>query len=511
MKLQFTTEAPVNGLNRVLPSHELPPGQLQKSMNMYPTHGVLKKVEGTERYNLDSLGNHPITWVHRYYGRKADGQKVKKVFCFYDDAIYVGNDQARTLSAVESGFNKGGYPSSEIIQVGGNARMYFFNEGKDVPYYYEGGTGNTFYQSAITLQPIMGVAWLDRLWVFEENSNVLYYSKNLDPENFTDSTDAGEIQIGISKREIIMGIIRYNDTLYIFSDRKIYYISGRTPSTFSVREIHANLGLGATHALCAVEASIVFMGSDFELYSFDGSLASIRCISLELNFRDMINPLKAERVVCGYHNDLLRVSFEPFSQESTTVFNSDELITNVKDFGQNGQPKWGHARGTNVSCYSVWNRFGDRNELVTGRSDNTGCLMFHGRTNNFDGQAIEIQARTRDIVASLDTNVRIPTIYVNGKTNGENTIVVRSYLDTRNSEYSTNDISQEGEVYTLGFIRIAQQAAFNERMQLDIDKSKGQMISIEIWNNTLDRDIQIYSFSVGIRKSAKKLKATIGA
>ncbi len=498
------TEFPINGLNLIAPPHELREGQVIKSQNMIPSFGKIEKVKGTTKYNGTTLGTKPVTWEYRYYGRRADNTEIKKIFCYYDGAIYVGDDVTGAMTSVASGFTKGTYPLSEVMQVSGNAVLYFFNDGEDVPYTYNGNDGNVWEKSSTTLKPVMGVSWLDRLWVFEKNSSILLYSKTLYPEDFTDSTDAGEIQVGISKKEIITGLVRYQDTLFIFTDRRIYNIEGRTPSTFQLREVHASLGCSSKLSIVNLEDSFVFLGSDHELYKSSGYESNTVNITQEIMFSNLINPNKANLVVCGYHKHFLRVSYEPFSQEVTNTYNSWEIVANMLDPNERGLPKWGQTNGANISCYSVWDRFGDRNYLVTGRSD-TGLLMYHERTNNWDGRAIEVILRTRDIVFSLAENARIKDIYIHGKTNGVNTFELRTYLDGRTGTNSSNDFTQEGEVYHFGAINIPNQVRFGERIIPGIDYSKGQSISFEIYNNSVDKVMELYSFTFNAYVREKKL------
>ena len=509
MKTLTITESPSQGLNRVDPAHLIKPGQVRESKNLLPYFGKLVKTKGTTRYNTTAL-SYPVTWAHRFYGRREDGSESKKSFLFAGGTTYVGNDATGALTAAQGGFQASGYPSDETMQVSGNIVLFFFNDGLDVPYTYDGNDGNVFNKSSITLKPVQGVSWLDRLWVFEKDDNVLYYSKTLYPENFTDSTDAGEATIGIRKGEKIMGLTIYADTLYIFTNYTMYRIEGRTPATFQLRIVHPSLGLAATHALVNVETTMMFLGSDYEIYSSGGTQGTTKIMSRDLDFSSMLDRNHAERVTATYHDHWVRFAYQPSDVVSGSTYNSDEILFNTLDPASSGQPKWGHIRGTRVACYSVWDRQGDKNELVTGRSD-IGCLMYHNRTDNFDGSAIETKVLTRDILLSPYRNARIKEYHILGAPEGDYNVQFKTYLNGR-TDYPTNDpLNLKGETVSLGLINISTQVRMNDRIIPDIDYSRGQSVAFEIYDNTANRAMEIYSITSVLRTKERLTSQIVGS
>ena len=508
MKPTPIIEQPTGGLNLVDPEHKLREGQVRVSQNFIARNNKVTKIGGTTRYNATAVSGN-ITWAERYYGRTTDGTEIKKAFAFANGTIYVGDDVAGSLASSQGAFQTGTYPESEVIQVSGRSLMFFFNEGLDVPYTYDGNESNSWQKSAITYKFVQGILWLDRLWAFEKNSNQLYYSKTLYPDNFTDTTDAGSILIG-QQESTIVGLVLYGDYLYIFKENSIYYIEGRTPTEFAVRVVNPFLGCNSRLSIINVETAVVFLGSDNELYSFRGTQASTRNVTKDLNFKDLLNKNKVKTVACGYHDDLLRVSYEPSIVESTTVYNSDEIIAPVLEPNSDELPRWSHSRGANISRYSVWNRFGDKNELVTGRSD-LGCLMYHNRGKNFDGKTIEVKLRSRSIVFAEGYNARISHYNITAKPVGDYAIDFRTYLNGRLADFSSNQFNMKGEIIGRGLINFSNQVRMNDRIIPFLDKNRGNSIIYELYDNTLNTDFEIYDITMFVRLKEKLISQTTGA
>ena len=64
-------------------------------------------------------------------------------------------------------------------------------------YSHDGNLSNNFrIETAVTRNFVWMVSFLDRMFAFEEDSEDLYFSANLVPTDFTNSTDAGLITIG---------------------------------------------------------------------------------------------------------------------------------------------------------------------------------------------------------------------------------------------------------------------------------------------------------------------------
>lgn len=488
---------PDDGLNTVDPSHRIADGQCSVLQNLIPSLGKIYKFPGTQRYTPTPLIN-PITWAERYYGIKADGSFVKKTFCFSNGIIYAVDDVTGALTSVQEGFNTNVRPESVVIQVAENSLMFFFT-GEDVPYYYDGNGANQWYKSSITYKFQQGVCWLDRLWAFEKNASTLYYSKTLFPENLTDTTDAGSIIIGNDKDSFSRRIVLLGDTLFIFKNNGIYYIEGRTPSTFAARLVTDKYGLAAKRGITKVLSALAFVNEfDKEVYSFGGTETSIKLLSREVEFSKLADHTKIENICCVEHKNLFRLSYQPSYAASDSLYNSDEICYPTQEINSRKQPKWCISHGANIGCYSVWDRQGDKNELVTGRSD-TGLLMYHYRGHNWDNTAMEIRIRTKDKVYFEGRNCRFNYFIIDGSPQQDKTITLRWYLNSRLYGYTkvgSNTTLLDGEEQTIAAMNFTTQARFNKRIVPSIVYAKSNSLSLEVEDSTLNADFELYSIIV---------------
>ena len=468
------------------------------------------KIGGTHRYNHTALAD-PITWTTRYYGRKPDGTFVKKAFAYSGDKIYMGDDVAGTLSSVKTGLSEVGNPESVIIQVAGNSRMYVFN-GYDTPVYYEGDDAGTFYDSSITYKFVQGVIKDDRLWAFERNSSILYFSRALYPENFS-TTYGGAITVGNAKDSFIRRLVIMGDYLYIFKNDSIWVLSGNTQNTYSISEIIPDTGLLAQKAFAMVGNTGVFVSQqDKQVYSFNGSV-NLQPLSGKLtnfNLANRIDITKIDDIVCGWDRDqnLLRISFK--AMEAAEAYNNHEAIYPTDDIGADGVPKWSETYGAKISCYSMWAEQGDHT-LVTGRID-TGLLHYHNRGHNWDDEPIETILRTDDIVIKPGFKTQFNGIFIKG-TPSTSTVGIRTYLNSRitgEGTRSSQTISQVGEEGTLESITWKLQTFFNNYIPLLTGYNYGESLAIEIYDRTPDKEIQLQHIILDYTVRSRIRNALVG-
>ena len=210
---------------------------------------MLRKLSGSNRYNTTSVGAFPVTSMFRYYSTN----DVRKNF-FYSGGYLYFIDEAGNTTSVLGFFSPIAYPTFVEFKVSGSIIGYFMEGVSTGMYSHDGNIGNVWQQeTAVTLNFVDAVAWLDRMWGFEEDSEDLYYSVNLVPTNFTDSTDAGVATVGAKRGSKIQRIlVGDDDNLYIFKTDSVWIVEGKTPSEFRIRELNPSMGFAARHSLCKV-------------------------------------------------------------------------------------------------------------------------------------------------------------------------------------------------------------------------------------------------------------------
>ena len=489
------------GLNRVAPAHELQSTQdgfvqFTELLNYIARDKRIKKIGGTEKYNTTAIsGASNIPWVHRSYHKRGDGTFKKKVFCFANGAIYSGNDVTGALTSRKSGFTPTAIPTHATMQVSGNSEMFVFigEELTDEVHKYNGNGSFKFTKTSLNedLGRVIesGTVHLDRMWYVSRASSTIAGSETLKPESLEFDIIVGQETDSIVRR-ILVGA---DETLYVFKNQSIWRLSGRTPSTFQFRRVTGKYGVASKRTVFPVGSGFVFLDTfTKELYFFGGTESSI--ISLterDIRLRDIIDPTRIDASDMTVHDGLFRFSFK---HTDDSIYPDRELIYPINE-PVGGLPKWSMSKGGKILSYSAWTQQGDREELVTGRSD-VGTLMYHNRTKNFDGVAIETIFRTAEIVASEDKVVRFKGFYVKAHPGVlGRTATFEYFLNERTRSPGSANLNMDGERRSLAGIRIVQQNLFNDRIIPLHASSLGNSISFKISDSQLNTSMEFYSIA----------------
>uniref|UniRef100_A0A6M3KQC1 Uncharacterized protein n=1 Tax=viral metagenome TaxID=1070528 RepID=A0A6M3KQC1_9ZZZZ len=498
------------GLNLVDPPSQLVAnegGQIECSIltNFKCIPKGIQKIGGFQAYNATSLGNKGIPWVERSYHLRGDNSIVTRLFGFYQGDIYYGDDVAGTLTKTNAtGFRKEAIPLSESFQVSGNSILYVYT-GVDTPMKYDGNGAFEWEKTGLDSDIIGGVTHLQRLWYWKTKSSNLSYSIPLFPETIDD-----EILVGDNARDsFIKACIKIgNERFFVFKNNSIWELFGRTSTQFYFRRVTGDYGLASKRALFPIGGGIIFQNEyDKELYFFGGTEASIKPLTEDtIRLRDIMDLTQdsIDNATMTTHKGYFRFAFQ--HREDTAIdANGSELIYPINDFRPDGLPKWSLIRGSNVSCYSRWTKYGDKNELVTGRSD-MGKLMYHDRGKDWDGTQIETKVRTGDIIASEDKRVEFKGFNISGKL-GSHTLPItfRYYLDGRFPETAgVHGLIPEGETRTIGVVKLQQSSMFNDRIVPYVSYSRGMSIAFEFEDKNLGTDVELYSVAFTAQTRGKK-------
>lgn len=510
-------DIPVTGnINRRDARDQLKKGDVLARENMI-VYGIgdakrLKKHPGSDRYTDTEIGTIYTTGYRYYSGQTAKtyafNNGTKKLY-FVDE---LGNETE--VLHVPSNPNQVSYPVYETIRVSSNNLM-IFSDGFNGLYTYDGNIGNSFTSASGSPNLVDMLEYLDRIFGFEEDSDTLLFSENVtnggSPTTFSNSTDAGEITVGAKRGSRLLRIVRWLGTVFLFKDDSIWVLEGNTPSTFSVREVVSNLGLGGRRGIAVGRNAIYFVGSDFEVYSFQGTVASLKILTYNValsgdrtkDLNEIINKYRMGQVSACFHDFLFRLSFVETGEtiaKMEYVYNT----TNETEF---------FTRGNNVSCYIVYNKTPDNGQLVTGRSD-VGYLMHQYRGLNWDNQAssptMPVKLQTAFIKPQNEENTRFKRIFGDFQVLGAEELNINYYLDTRLAKSSSKTITLpiQGETKNLtNFIRTNNQTSISSRSILHWAYAKGQSIMCELDFDRNNIDLSMTKFSLeAIAKNRKRSK-----
>lgn len=455
-----------------------------------------KKMAGADRFNATAVGT-TFASGKRYYTKKG----VRRTFAYNTDGyIYYFDENGNTTQLVGV-FSSLARPCWQIIRVSGND-VLFFSEGVSTGLYqYDGNLSNEFqHVPTVSLNFVDMTSWLDRLWGFEEDDEAVNFSVNLEPTDFTDSTDAGTIIIGAKAGSKIQRIAVHQDTLYIFKSDSIWRINGRSPSEFYVEVVHDKLGVAARWSLQQVENGFIFLGSDYEWYAFGGNEASTTKLTYKIamagdltkDLPAIINKNKMDNVASVYHNNLYRCSFVEHGANTPNMEYIYNAINKTDSF----------SRGFNISCYLHYDQVPDKNELFTGRFGE-GRLMRMYSGNNCDNGAtnpsMPIRLQSMFNGQKEPRNIRIKKIWGTFGVLTAPPIGINLYRDcrTRLSQATTDELTPYGESVTIyGMGSMASQSAITDTFVPRWGNSKCQNFSLEIRDSVPNRELELSHFDV---------------
>jgi len=470
-------------------------------------NGILKKPDGTERAITTILSDIP-RWMGRYYTIET-GVAAPKTFAYTKDGIiWIIDDQAQTAVAVKTLLNTNAYPRHQLFKTANQTRLYLV-DGNDL-YRYDGNSENNFIKVGLTdnagksIVPIDVIEHRDRLWLLSKTN--LYASKNLDPENFSNANDSLNIIVG-SGRGHNLAFARLGYRLYIFNTEGIFVVEGDVisalASTFEVRIVDERKIIAA-RSVTKVEKAILFVADNYELWSFDGSSAQM--LTYKFILRDFINPIKEllDKAVATYFNNYYMLSFVEKGQTEPNMEIWWDSLENKIDI----------VRGRNISCYLDIDPAEENDYLQSGRSD-IGMIMNCDRGYNFDGTAITVKLRTRDIPIAKGVNVRLLAFYPEITPTGNRNIVINYLLDGRLSNSSGADAfwtqNLRGEVNTLGTISIGNQNQFTDRVRPKINYARGESIAFRIEDTTVDLRADFRGIGIDFIKKHERKGKLVGA
>ena len=99
------------------------------------------------------------------------------------------------------------------------------------------------------------------------------FPNNLTFSNLGDATawDAVDVIAVGNDSEVITGLKKWNNALYIFKESSIYVLTGSSRSNFIVSPLSTDFGLIFPFAIGSDDAGIYFVSSSYEFFKFDGS------------------------------------------------------------------------------------------------------------------------------------------------------------------------------------------------------------------------------------------------
>ena len=510
---QIITETPTGRINRRDLPQDLAAGEVQDRSN-FIVIGVgenkrNRKHPGATRFTDNDTGT-SYTSGRVYY----TNGNVRKIIAFNSNGkLYFISENGEETEDVPI-FIGSSIPCWATFRVSSNDTLFFCAGDNSGLYEYSGQVANNFQLvPSFSLNPVDMVPHLDRMFYVEEDSDVTTFSKNLDPTNVTDSSDAGEITVEAAGGSKIVKQVVFREQMFFLKSNIIARLDGRTPATFEIHHVIDWLGCAARHSVQVTPIGIIFLGSDYEFYLFDGQNVKMLSYGAAIggdktkNLTGLINRNKTANIVSTYYDNKYRCSF---AENGKTTNNLEWCydLTNETDF---------MTRGFNISSYIAMDRQPDEPLLLTGRTDLGRLMRMNSGLNWDDGDAnpqMSCKLVTRAIGAGEPYNARFKRIHMTTEVLGAEPMPVYYALDcrTRVSDWGSDQFPIKGEQASVGSFNMLIQSNITSRMNLKYGKSKGQNITLIIDRNSRDVDFGISKFDIeAIVHKTPKLSEKVAA
>lgn len=499
--MALLTISPHSGINKRFPAHRLVGKKTQmvrQLLNMLSLDGSITSIKGSARYDNTDLGD-DCKWAKRVYYKINDNQ-FRRQFCVINRTMYKGKvtDDGLEEAQVDGKTGITTFEDNYLrdATVKSNAAVItYLVDGKDFFKFVPNIDGNwnkvtTLVDvDGVTIEPVDVAEYQDRLWCIPKNRNVVLFSKNLNAENFSDSTDAGLIQLPPGNGGYPKALFKHRGFLYVMHEDYFTPISGSSVSTYGVPPGNIIWGFGtkATRSVVPMKNRFTFLNTeDNEIYQSAGTLDSTKLLSYEMNLKTIINPNKADLTVGILHDDLLRYS----------MVKTGDFRHNYEAVYSFNEEKWcGETEDQFVSAYSPWTGPGDKGELITARSDK-GLLMKTGTGFAFDNSDIHFRMELATYELDPIRDSIIERFYIDADPGGNYVLPFSYFLDSRISTDGTERPSMQGETLGLGLISIKNQESFVVEAFPKFDRSRGRHLRFLLDTTLGDRGIKLFNLYV---------------
>ena len=413
------------GLNQALDDSALAVNQSRNAQNVDVSSGTLKVIGGYSKYVSNPLPAAVTRLMKFYKNNTTTGAVTSYLLAATATGLYYwnGTDWAALGTAFTAGdwdFLNYQIAATDVIIMG---------NGADGLKKWDGTTlaalgGNPPNAKSLALHS-------ERLWATGVKAfpNTVYYSDDLNPENWTSGVDAGgEIYIPTWDGGVCLGIANIFDDVVIFKTNNICRVVGTYPSVYEVKQVYSSVGAIAEKTIVCGNDKAYFLSKD-GLYYYNGVSAYPL---LGDKARDIIiNPAYAKSAVSVVYKEKLYCAFP----EGSSAVNNAVL---VYDIGSGAFMLW---RGLNITDFL---EFEDK-LLFAGSSGYVYCI--DEASASFDGAAISAFWETpwQDLDAFRVTKTA-DTLYFYAKGNGILRVDITFDGKTKTKNVT---LSPKGKLYSL--------------------------------------------------------------
>lgn len=314
------------GLNQSVDESLLAVNQSRNAQNVDVSSGTLKTINGYSKYVATAVPAGVTRLMKFYKNNTTTGAVTSYLLAATATAIYYYSAATSAWVALATGLTSGDWDyfnyqiSATDVVIMGN--------GADNVKKWDGTTfadlgGSPPKMKSLTLHA-------ERVWGTGNKAypNTVYYSDDLNPENWTIAVDgAGVIDVPTWDGGVCIGLSNIFSDVVIFKTNTICRVVGTYPSVYEVKEVYSAVGTIAEKAIVSASDRAFFLSKD-GLYYYNG--VSAYPLLGDTAKEVVINPSYAKNAVSIVYKNKLYCAFpEGTSTTNNAVFVYDLLAKNL--------------------------------------------------------------------------------------------------------------------------------------------------------------------------------------
>ena len=308
------------GLNQSADDSVLAVNQSRNAQNVDVSSGTLKTIDGYSKYIATACPASVTRLMKFYKNNTTTGAVTSYLLAATATAIYYWTGSA--WSALATGLTNGDWDflNYQIAMTD----VVIMGNGADVMKKWD---GTTFAALGGTPPVAKSIALhAERLWAtgVKATPNSIYYSDDLNPENWTIAEDgAGVIDVPTWDGGVCLGISNIFSDVVVFKTNNIHRIMGTYPAVYEVKQVYSAVGAIAEKTIVSGGDKAFFLSKD-GLYYYNGVSAYTLLGDTAKDI--VINPSYAKNAVSIIYKNVLYCAFpEGTSTTNNAVFVYDLL------------------------------------------------------------------------------------------------------------------------------------------------------------------------------------------
>ena len=308
------------GLNQSADDSVLSVNQSRNTQNVDIASGTLKTIDGYSKY-IATAAPAGITRLMKFYkNNTTTGAVTSYLLAATATAIYNWTGSAWTALATSLTSGDWDFLNYQIAMTD----VVIMGNGADVMKKWD---GTTFAALGGTPPVAKSIALhAERLWAtgVKATPNSIYYSDDLNPENWTIAEDgAGVIDVPTWDGGVCLGISNIFSDVVVFKTNNIHRIMGTYPAVYEVKQVYSAVGAIAEKTIVSGGDKAFFLSKD-GLYYYNGVSAYPLLGDTAKDI--VINPTYAKNAVSIVYKNVLYCAFpEGTSTTNNAVFVYDLL------------------------------------------------------------------------------------------------------------------------------------------------------------------------------------------